>query len=108
MKLRAYKELYVLIIKESGEILTPDSFKLYWKNYGKSELYGWRFPKKIYYTLGHARSGFSHIPAQIKDKVGIAKFTLNQLCEDGAEIVVKQKIEKEAKEKARAESMAKW
>ena len=36
MNSKEYKELYVLVFKDTGIILTPDSFKEYWKNYGGS------------------------------------------------------------------------
>ncbi len=71
---KQYTKLYVLML--DGVILTPDSFQEYWKNYGTtgSSLYGWRPPKKIYYTLGHARNGLRFVPEQIRDKVQIHVF----------------------------------
>lgn len=71
-KPKIYKELYVLVL--DGNILTPDSFKEYWKNYGDQQLYGWRPPKKIYYTLGTAKTGLHYVPTQIRDRVEIHKF----------------------------------
>jgi len=75
VKNKVYKELFALVL--DGNILTPDSFKEYWKNYGNqsySGLYGWRPPKKIYYTLGHAKAGRHHVPIQIRDRVEIHRF----------------------------------
>ena len=72
VKNKLYTDLYVLML--DGHILTPDSFKEYWKSYGHSQLYGWRPPKKIYYTLGHAKNGLRHVPIQIRDKVEIHVF----------------------------------
>lgn len=74
-KPKIYSELYALVI--DGNILTPDSFTQYWKGYGTtgSQLYGWRPPKKIYYTLGAAKNGLRFVPKEIKDKVEIHKFT---------------------------------
>lgn len=71
-KPKIYQELFVLML--DGHILTPDSFKEYWKKYGEAQLYGWRPPKKVYYTLGAAKNGLRFVPAQIKDKVEIHKF----------------------------------
>lgn len=71
---KQYTKLYVLML--NGVILTPDSFVEYWKNYGAngSGLHGWRPPKKIYYTLGHAKNGLRFVPEQIRDKVQIHVF----------------------------------
>jgi hypothetical protein len=73
-KKKEYKDLYVLVL--DGFILTPDTFLQYWKNYGSigSNLQGWRPPKKIYYTLGYAKSGLKRVPKEIRDKVEIHKF----------------------------------
>jgi hypothetical protein len=73
-KLKVYKELFVLVL--DGNILTPDTFTKYWENYGStgSVLYGWRPPKKVYYTMGAARNGLRHVPEQIRAKVEIHKF----------------------------------
>jgi len=72
MKNKVYKELFVLVL--NGNILTPDSFREYWKNYGNADLYGWRPPKKIYYTIGHAKAGRRFVPREIRNKVEIHKF----------------------------------
>lgn len=69
---KLYKDLYVLML--DGNILTPESFKEYWKNYGGNQLYGWRPPKKIYYTMGAAKNGLRFVPTQIRNKVEIHKF----------------------------------
>lgn len=73
-KTKQYKELYVLMLGDY--ILTPDTFKEYWGNYGNSAsgLYGWRPPKKVYYTLGQAKCGLHYVPAAIQHKVKIHKF----------------------------------
>ena len=92
------KTLYALIFKDSGEILTPDSFKEHWPNYGGSWLQGWRPPKKVYYKIGHAKSGFSHIPDQIKPSIAIAEFTVSKIIEDGKNLVDKQKKSAKIKE----------
>ena len=71
---KEYRELYVLML--NGAILNPASFKDYWKDYGVNDngLYGWRPPKKIYYTLGAAKNGLRFVPHQIRDKVEIHLF----------------------------------
>lgn len=100
-KEKIYKELYVLVFKETGEIVTPDSFKKYWKNYGSvgNSLGGWRPPKKIYYTLGTAKSGFNYIPEQIKSQIGIALFAQQSIVVDGIELADKQKMAAEKRRK---------
>lgn len=100
---KIYTELYAITFKESGAILTPDSFKKFWKSYGDNGLYGWRAPKKIYYTLGMAKAGFSHMPEQIKPLVQISKFVLGESVVDGQELFNKQKAEKEKREAERKE-----
>lgn len=73
-KIKQYKELYVLMLGDY--ILTPDTFKEYWEGYGSGAtgLYGWRPPKKIYYTLGQARRGKRYVPKEIAKCVKIHKF----------------------------------
>ncbi len=66
-------ELYALVL--DGKILTPTLFKEYWKNYGNNDLYGWKPPKKIYFTLGRAKAGKKWIPKELQDKVEIHRFT---------------------------------
>lgn len=100
-------EIYALTFKNTGEILTPDNFEKYWKNYGSggSGLRGWRPPKKMYYTEGHAKSGFSHIPDQLKPHINITKFVPDGVVVDGDVLFKKQleaKKEKEEKDKIRA------
>ena len=109
MKSKEYKELYVLVFKETGIILTPDSFHEYWKNYGSSggNLYGWRPPKKIYYTLGMAKRGFSYIPDDLKPKITISKFIRGEDVIDGQELKDIQVELKKKKKIAREISDAK-
>ena len=78
-------ELYALVIKETQEIVDAHTFSKYWKNYGEvgSTLSGWRPPKKIYTRLRDAKSGFSHIPQQLKPLVEIAVFTKSGVAIDG-------------------------
>jgi hypothetical protein len=96
-------ELFTIIFKDTKEVLTPESFKAYWPNYGSSGsgLQGWRPPKKIYYTLGTARSGFSHIPEKLKPKLAIAKFAFTEIVETGAELQERQEANRIKKEDAR-------
>jgi hypothetical protein len=87
--------IYALVWTESGEILSPDSFKQYWPNYGNS---GWRAPKKVYFTLGTAKAGFSHIPQEIKPLISIAKFSIPELILGGEELLAQQAEAKQVKE----------
>lgn len=57
-----------------GFVLTPDSYKEYWRSYGEGDLHGWRPPKKVYYTLGAAKNGMHHVPKQIRDKIEVHEF----------------------------------
>jgi hypothetical protein len=98
--------LYALVIKETKEILDPIVFKKYWKNYGTNQLYGWSKPKKIYTKLGHAKTGFSHVPEQLKPHIAIASFAFDQFIIDGdvlQEEQIKRKEEKRQKSKERWE-----
>lgn len=82
--------LYSIAFKETGEPLTPESFKKHWPNYGTNNLYGWRPPKKVYYSIGNAKKGFAHIPEELKPKLVIAEFTMSKIVEDGADLAKKQ------------------
>lgn len=93
--------LYSIAFKETGEPLTPESFKKYWPNYGRNDLYGWRPPKKVYYSLGNAKKGFVHIPDELKPKLVIAEFTMSKIVEDGSELAKKQAEAKFKLEKQR-------
>jgi hypothetical protein len=107
MKPKIYTELFALTFKDSGEILTPDSYKKYWKNYGRNDLTGWHPPKKIYYTLGTAKAGFGHIPEQIKPLVEISKFVRSECVIDGAGLQTEQKVKRD-KEELRKARQAKY
>jgi hypothetical protein len=102
------KELFVLML--DGFVLTPDSFSRYWKNYGSggSGLYGWRPPKKIYYTEGQAKAGLAHIPEAIKDKVEIHKFVSAGKSCDTATVLQKARENKAKKELAIKERRLRW
>lgn len=91
------KTIYAIIFKDTQEILTPESFKKYWPNYGGNNLYGWRAPKKVYYKLGHAKTGFSHIPNKLKSKLAIAEFSPSKIIEDGQKLHAQQLVNKEIK-----------
>jgi hypothetical protein len=108
MKPKIYTELFALTFKDSGEILTPDSYKKYWKNCGNNNLRGWTPPKKIYYTLGTAKSGFGHIPDQINPLVEISRFIRGESVIDGAGLQTEQKIKRDKKEELQKARRAKY
>jgi hypothetical protein len=108
MKPKIYTELFALTFKNSGEILTPDSYKKHWKNYGSNDLTGWHPPKKIYYTLGTAKAGFGHIPEQIKPLVEISKFVRGESVIDGVGLQAEQKTKRDKKEELRKARQAKY
>jgi HD-like signal output (HDOD) protein len=104
-------KLYAIVFKESKEILDPKTIKKYWPNYGSagsSGLYGWRPPKKIYDTLGRARTGFAHIPEQIKDQLAIATFTFDEFVEDGDDIKKVQEANREKKKILKEKRLLKY
>lgn len=97
--------LFAITFKETGEILTPDSFKEHWPKYGSSSgagLYGWRPPKKIYYNFGQAKRGFSFVPEALKPQLEISVFERVRALEDG-EVLAKQQIEAKQKRKINQE-----
>lgn len=65
-------ELFVLHL--NGERLDPKIWKKYSKNYGNNQLYGWRPPKKVYYTIGHARNGIRYLPKEIQPDIQIVRY----------------------------------
>ena len=101
-------KLYAIVITETKELLDPNTFEAYWKNYGRNQLYGWRKPKKIYLTIGQARSGFAHIPQAMKEHLSIAEFKFHDFVQDGKDLMIEQKVKKEIKEKKRQEKNAKY
>ena len=104
-------ELYAIVIKETKEILDADSIKEYWNNYGDASsrgLYGWIKPKKIYTKLHLAKTGFSHIPEQMKPHLAIATFTFNDFVVDGNKLKEEQKLRREDKKRKREERNAKY
>lgn len=73
-----------------------------------SYLSGWRPPKKIYFKLGQAKSGFAHVPDAAKPLLEIAKFTFDSVVEDGKILVDKQREAREKKEESLKVKRAKW
>ncbi len=65
-------ELFALHL--NGELLDPKIWKKYSQNYGTNELYGWRPPKRIYYTRGYAKSGIRNLPKQIQADIEIVRY----------------------------------
>lgn len=88
--------LYAITFKD-GTILSPESFKVYWPNYGNNSLYGWRKPKKIYTELKQAKTGFSHIPKELKLLVQISKFKFDGSVISGGDLANEQAKRKEEK-----------
>lgn len=66
-------KLYALVL-ENGEQLTPAAVREHYPNYGHSGLYGWRAPKKVYYTLGHLHGAYTQLPDKIKKIVKMQVF----------------------------------
>lgn len=94
-------KIYAITFKDTGKIVTAKSFKEFWKNYGNNQLYGWRSPKKIYFTLGQAKAGFSHIPSQLKPLLEISSFVREASVIDGEELSKQQEEIRVKKEENR-------
>jgi hypothetical protein len=101
-------ELYAITFKETGEVLNAKLFSQYWKTYGGSQLYGWRMPKKIYTTLGKAKSGFAHVPYDLKPHLEISIFTRSSAVMDGETLRDDQEERRAKKDQARKERLAKY
>jgi len=101
------KKLYVIVFNKTGEILTPEAFQQFWKNYGGNGLAGWRPPKKIYYTLSKAKNGFRYIPEEIKPHVSIAEFSISEKVVDGTKLQQEQAERKVKRDILRANQILK-
>ncbi len=104
-------KLYVITFKETKEMVTPDSIKKYWKNYGSargSGLYGWRPAKRVYYSLGKAKVGFSYIPDQLKPQCEISMYTYSESVVDGEDLQVAQDTAQKKKERERRIKSLEW
>ena len=93
-------ELYAFTFKSDGSIVTPASFGEFWDNYGGNDLCGWRVPKKIYYKLHQAKSGFRHIPSALKEHIEISVFRRGEAVVDGEVLKAEQEERRIKKEKA--------
>lgn len=60
----------IYAIHYKGQLL--GSFK--WGSGASDYLYGWRPPKKVYWKLGLARSGATHLPEDILDDCEIVEY----------------------------------
>lgn len=68
IKIQNCNVLYALHYK--GKLL--GTFK--WEGGNTSVLYGWRPPKKIYFKIGQANCGVSHLPQEIIDDIEIVMY----------------------------------
>ncbi len=64
----------IFAIHFEGELLHPDIWRDYSKNYGSSGLHGWRPAKKFYYKIGHAKCALTHLPAQVRAKCEVVRY----------------------------------
>lgn len=92
----------IYAIHYKGQLL--GSFK--WGSGASSYLQGWRPPKKVYWKLGLARSGATHLPEDILDDCEIVEYspvkTVEKLSTKDRQ---KKRLEKELKD---AQSSLKW
>lgn len=93
----------IYAIHYKGQLL--GSFKWEGGNY-RSNLYGWRPPKKVYWKLGLARSGATHLPEDILDDCEIVEYapvkTVEKLSTKDRQ---KKRLERELKD---AQDSLKW
>lgn len=68
------KENVLYVLHYQGQIISPNIWKQFSKNYGSSSLSGWKPPKKIYFSLSYAKSAIKHLPQQIRDKIEIVRY----------------------------------
>lgn len=84
----------IYAIHYKGQLL--GSFK--WGSGASDYLYGWRPPKKVYWKLGLARSGATHLPEDILDDCEIVEYapvkTVEKLSTKGRQ---KKRLEYELK-----------
>ena len=68
-------ELFALHL--DGQMLHPAVWANYSERYGKvgEWIQGWRPPKKVYHSIGHARVGIGQLPAELRGKVEIVRYT---------------------------------
>lgn len=100
--------LYGIFWIDTDELLSPASFKEHWQGYGNNQLHGWRPPKKVYYTLGNAKSGFAHIPDQIKPHVCIRAIEPTNVIIDGEDLIKEQKERQDKRREEPEERYRKW
>lgn len=92
----------IYAIHYKGQLL--GSFK--WGSGASDYLYGWRPPKKVYWKLGLARSGATHLPEDILDDCEIVEYapvkTVEKLSTKDRQ---KKRLERELKD---AQDSLKW
>lgn len=67
-------ELFALHLE--GQMLHPAVWANYSAKYGNAKdwIMGWRPPKKVYHSIGHARVGLGQLPAELRGKVEIVRY----------------------------------
>lgn len=102
MKEPKTNENIIYAIHHKGQLL--GSYQ--WRNGAASYLQGWRPPKKVYWKLGLARSGATHLPENLLDDCEIVEYapvkTVEKLSTKGRQ---KKRLEKELKD---AQESLKW
>lgn len=94
--------VYAFIILETEEILTSKSLYKYNQEYNLS-IPNYLPNKTVYTSLGNAKRGFSHLHRGVKDHIGIASFSFNQIELHGSDLLAKQKHRREQEEREREE-----
>ena len=89
--------IYAIVFKDTGELITPRVIREHWPHYGDNSLYGWRPPKKIYDTIGRAKAGFAHLPEKVKDLLSIMEFVPQREIITGPDLRVEQDARRELK-----------
>lgn len=72
--------LYAIVFKDTNEILTEVKIREVYPSYGSGS---YRVGKKVYFTLGTAKSGYSHLPDKLKSLAKIQEFGPSGASYDG-------------------------
>lgn len=88
--------IYAIVFKDTNEVITEERIREIWPSYGHGS---YRVAKKVYFTLGTAKSGFSRLPDQIKSELKIQEFhpTGNSI---PGEVIVEEYQKRAVKKKA--------
>jgi len=97
---------YAIVLKNTKQVLSPDTIRQNYPNYGGNVLYGWKPPKKVYYKVGHAKSAYTLLPEKIRSLCVIVPLGIIGEELDMGKIVREATERREKKEAAQAKRRA--